>query len=83
MAFEYKGWYLGFTLSKPNKKGQHWCQLSQQDVDAIWRAACQTPWKGTVEAIVTLKGVQFEDADKILTELINIRDNHLREKGVL
>jgi hypothetical protein len=83
MAFEYKGWYLGFTLTHPNKKGQHWCQLSKQDVDVIWETATGKDWNTTSEFIVQLKGVQFADAQQILSKLIEIRDNHLRGKGII
>lgn len=73
MAFEYKGWSLGFTLDSPNRKGNNYCSLSRRDViDYLYLIQRGDSEGVVVEHIGMRKGVAPVDARNIYNWLVEL-----------
>lgn len=81
MAFEYKGWFMGFTLDTVNTKGAYWCQLNKQEVAML--LVIYERLKGAGEAVaqshmashlMARKKIAGADANKISEWLIKLSE---------
>lgn len=81
MAFEYKGWLLGFTLDNVNLRGQHWCQLTKNEVAMLLFTWDSTKGAGQAVAkshmttyLMEHKKITERDAQQISEWLIKLSE---------